>query len=305
MQVKFNETSIANETFQRLKIDVQGTQLEAGKLKGCISASFVDDVVFLSAAVNRTTLFFGNRLPGMTPLAFLAGPDPECYFHGDYTAGAELCGFNLHKTDTNLHWRHEMCVIYVPTLRLMHYLHNVKAEQALERMDRINQLPVSADNRACLERLYRHGLNGDLKTAEQVYGRMAMILEEPVAEEPLPMDHSKNLELHNFIRSAHENVNGAPLSIPQIFKALGLDVRREKTLRCKCKAAYGLGLAALTKRVRLEQARISIKRDHLNVASAMQRHNFIDRKQFNADYLKVYGIRPDQDRVAEHLLFDL
>ena len=296
MQVSFSETSIANETFSRLKIDVTGTQLEVGQMQGCIKASFLDDCMFLSAYVDRSTLFFGGRLPGMTPLAFVSGEDPECYFHGETTSGGELCGFNLHKQDTNTHWREEMCVIYVPTLRLMHYLDSIGAEHAMERMDQINQLPITQDNAAALERLFRHGLDGGLKSSEQVLGRMAMILEEPVSEEPVPMDHAKNLELHNFIRFAHENVNGAPLSVPQIFKALGLDVRREKTLRTKCKAAYGLGLAALTKRVRLEQARISIRRDHLNVAAAMRRHDFIDRKQFNADYFKVYGVKPEADR---------
>ena len=306
MQVEFGDTSVANETFQRLKIDVVGTQLAVGKLRGRIQASFLDDVIFMSAYFDRKTLFYGGRMPGMTPLAFLTGQNPDCYFHGDTTEGAELCGFHLHKQDTMVHWQSEMCVIYVPTLRLMHYLEEVGAEHAMERMDQINQLPLSIENRRIIERLFRRGMNGNLVSSEQVMGRMAMMLEEPVAEEPIPVDPARDRELNNFVRFAHENVKGAPLSVPQMFKALGLDVRREKTLRTRCKAAYGLGLAALAKRVRLEQARISLRRDHMVVPAAMAKHSFIDRKQFNADYYKVYGVKPEEDRVlGQPSMFDL
>ena len=306
MQVECNDTAIANETFQRLKIDVTGTQLAVGKLHGRIQASFIDDVIFMSAYFNRKTLFHGGRMPGMTPLSFMTGQSPDCYFHGDTTEGAELCGFHLHKQDTMVHWQSELCVIYVPTMRLMHYLEDIGAEHAMERMDQINQLPLSAENRRIVERLFRRGMNGSLTCSEQVMGRMAMMLEEPVAEEPLPVDPGRDRELSNFVRFAHESVKGAPLSVPQIFKSLGLDVRREKTLRTKCKAAYGLGLAALAKRCRLEQARVSLRRDHLTVKASMAKHSFIDRKQFNSDYYKVYGVRPEDDRIyGQASMFDL
>lgn len=304
MRLDFQNCGQANEGFGQLKINVQGTQLEVGKLRGTIEATFLDDCIFMSSFVDRRTLFTGGRMPGMTPLCFMARGS-ESYYHGDTSQGGELCGFSNRHTDTHVHWIGELCVTYLPTRRLQAYLHSIGAHVALDRMDNINGLRLSRVNARSLERMFRRGLAGDLVTADQVYGRVAMLLEEPVEHEPEAWDPKRDMVLRMLVQLAHENAKQKPLSVPEIVNALGLSQSQEKTLRRKCKEAYGMGIAQLVKRVRLEQARLSIMKDGLNVSGAARRHHFVDQGKFSKDYKKVYGLLPNEDVWYQHPRFDL
>jgi len=303
MRLDFENCGRANEGFGKLKINVQGTQLEVGKLRGSIEATFLDEVIFMSSFVDRRTLFTGGRMPGMTPLCFMAR-DSESYYHGDISQGGELCGFINRHTDTHVHWIGELCATYVPTKRLHAYLHHVGAYTALDRMDNINGLRLSPTNSRALERMFRRGLAGDLTVTEQVYGRVAMLLEEPVEEEPEPWDPKQDMMLRTLVQLAHENARQKPLSVPEVLIALGLDQRQEKTLRRRCKEAYGMGIGQLMKRVRLEQARLSITKDGLNATGAARRH-FFSPSKFPGDYKKVYGLLPKDDVWYQHPRFDI
>jgi len=304
MRVDFGNCGQANDGFQQLKIDVTGTQLEVGKLKGSIEATFLDDCIFMGSFVDRRTLFSGARMPGMTPLCFMA-KGGESYYHGEITQGGELCGFGVRHTDTHCHWIGELCATYLPTRRLRAYLHDVGAHLALDRMDNLNGLRLSPANSRALERMYRRGLAGDLVTSEQVYGRVAMLLEEPMEEEPMPWDPKQDVVLRMLVQLAHENAKQRPLSVPEIVSALGLSQRQEKTLRRKCKDAYGLGIAQLVKRVRLEQARLSITKDGLNPSGAARRHHFDHPGKFGKDYKKVYGLLPSEEFWYQQPRFEL
>ena len=304
MRVDFRDCGQANDGFGQLKINVKGTQLETGKLRGRIDASFLDEVIFMSSFVDRRTLFTGAKMPGMTPLCFMA-KGSESYYHGDTSEGGELCGFINRHTDTHVHWIGELCATYVPTKRLEAYLHEVGAFTALERMESINGLRLSPVNARALERMFRRGLANDLVSSEQVYGRVAMLLEEPVEEEPEAWDPKQDLALRMLVQLAHENAMQRPLSVPEIVVALGLDQRQEKTLRRKCKDGYGMGIAQLVKRVRLEQARLSITKDGLNVSGAARRHHFVDQGKFSKDYKKAYGLLPSEEFWYQQPRFEL
>ena len=290
----FNDASEGNDLLAAHGFCVRGTQLDEGELNGSLSASQVGDAVFLLIENDRRLLFHGGRMPGHTPLCFQVGDG--CYFHGYDTCGRglDLCGFRSDLTDTHVHWAGQMCASFLPTQKLRGYLYDRGMYDALERMDRTNKLRLSLNGTQALQRLFSRGLHGDIKDHEKVYGAFALMLEDPESLEG-PPNPKFDRELRMIVSMAHEQSRKEPLLLDEVLIGLGLQLSQKRTLQQKCREAYGMGVTQIMKRVRMEEARLSILKDGLNVAGTVRRHVFVDTKQFSKDYKRVFGCNPSLD----------
>ena len=290
----FNDTQQGNELLNAVGFQVKGVQLEEGNLEAALTANKVGDALFLHIKNNRRLLFSGGRLPGHTPLCFSLGDG--CYFHGSQTCGRglDLCGFKTDKTDTNVHWAGQLCGTFLPTKKLQGYLYDKGMFDALERMDRINKLQLSLNGTLTLQRLFGRGLRGEIKDHERVYGAVSLMLEDPDSLEG-ECNPKFDRELRMIVSMAHEQARSEPMVLDEVLMALGLKLTQKRTLQQKCREAYGMGITQLMKRVRMEEARLSILKDGLNVAGTVRRHVFVDTKQFSKDYKRVFGCNPSFD----------
>ena len=291
VRIDFNDCAIANDGFAAVNINVRGTQLEGGELSGYVEANQIGSAVFMGTFMSKRSLFTGGRMPGMIPFVFMASGDS--YYQGGPSYGRELCGYKEDCDETHVAWQGEMCCTYLPREQFKAHLIQCGAHNALERFASTHSTMLCAAGTQLMERQFRQGLAGELKSDSQVYSLMTTLLEQ--AEIPRPNEEGCKNEpmLREFVQLAHENAAGEPLALAEVAQMLHVG---KSTLRRACTDAYGMSVVGLMRRVRLEQCRLAFVKPGkaTTVESVRRKYRFTNKGRFARLYQEAFGELPSE-----------